>query len=64
MIEPGRSEQENPMLTRVAHVTVRYRWAVIGCWLVLVVVGGFAAGKVSTRWYQSFSIPGQSAYQA
>ena len=52
------------MLTRVAHVTVRYRWAVIGCWLVLVVVGGFAAGKVSTRWYQSFSIPGQSAYQA
>ena len=38
------------MLTRVAHVTVRYRWAVIGCWLVLVVVGGFAAGKVSTRW--------------
>ena len=52
------------MLTRVAHMTVRYRWAVIGCWLVLVVVGGFAAGKVSTRWYQSFSIPGQSAYQA
>jgi RND superfamily putative drug exporter len=64
VIESGRSEQENPMLTRVAHVTVRYRWAVIGCWLVLVVVGGFAAGKVSTRWYQSFSIPGQSAYQA
>ena len=64
VIEPGRCEQENPMLTRLAHVTVRYRWAVIGCWLVLVVVGGFAAGKVSTRWYQSFSIPGQSAYQA
>jgi RND superfamily putative drug exporter len=64
VIEPDRSEQETPMLTRVAHLTVRYRWAVIGCWLVLVVVGGFAAGKVSTRWYQSFSIPGQSAYQA
>src|SRR5579871_518343 len=64
VIESGHSEQENPMLTRVAHVTVRYRWAVIGCWLVLVVVGGFAAGKVSTRWYQSFSVPGQSAYQA
>ena len=52
------------MLTRVAHATVRYRWAVIGCWLVLVVVGGFAAGKMSTRWYQSVSVPGQSAYQA
>ena len=31
------------MLTRVAHVTVRYRWAVIGCWLVLVVVGTIAS---------------------
>ncbi len=52
------------MLTRLAHVTVRYRWVVIACWLVLVVVGGFAAGKMSTRWYQSLSVPGQSAYQA
>jgi putative drug exporter of the RND superfamily len=52
------------MLTRVAHLTVRHRWAVISCWLVLAVLGGFAAGKVSTRWYQSFSIPGKPAYQA
>jgi len=52
------------MLTRLAQLTVRHRWAVISCWLILAVLGGFAAGKVSTRWYQSFSIPGQPAYQA
>ena len=45
------------MLTRLAHLTVRHRWAVIGAWLVLTVFGGFAAGQVSTRWYQSLSIP-------
>src|ERR671936_335597 len=52
------------MLNRLAHVTVRHRWAVIGTWLVLALFGGFAAGKVSTRWYQSLSIPGKPAYEA
>jgi RND superfamily putative drug exporter len=31
---------------------------------VLTLFGAFAAGKVSKRWYQSFSIPGKSAYEA
>ncbi len=52
------------MLTRLAHLTVRHRWAVIGLWLVLTLFGAFAAGKVSSRWYQSLSIPGQPAYEA
>ena len=52
------------MLTRLAHLIVRHRWAVIGAWLVLTLFGGFAAGKVSKRWLQSFSIPGYSAYEA
>jgi putative drug exporter of the RND superfamily len=52
------------MLTRLAHLTVRHRWVVIGAWLVLTLVGAFAAAKVSTRWYQSFSIPGKPAYEA
>src|SRR6266498_1805367 len=52
------------MLTRLAHLTVRHCWAVIGAWLVLTLFGGFAAGKVSTRWYQSLSIPGKPAYEA
>jgi RND superfamily putative drug exporter len=52
------------MLTRLAHLTVRHRWPVIGAWLALTLFGGVAAAKVSTRWYQSFSIPGKPAYEA
>jgi RND superfamily putative drug exporter len=42
----------------------RRRWYVIGVWLALTIFGGYAAGQVSKRWYQSFSIPGKSAYEA
>jgi putative drug exporter of the RND superfamily len=52
------------LLARLAHLVARRRWYVIGIWLVLTVFGGFAAGQVSKRWYQSFSIPGKSAYEA
>ena len=33
-------------------------------WLGLTLFGGFSAGQVSKRWFQSFSIPGYSAYEA
>ena len=52
------------MLTRLAHLIARRRWWVIGVWIALTLFGGFAAGQVSKRWYQSFSIPGKSAYEA
>jgi RND superfamily putative drug exporter len=52
------------MLARLAHIIARHRWKVIGLWIVLTLFGGFAAGQVSKRWYQSFSIPGKSAYEA
>src|SRR5437870_8611695 len=51
-------------LARVAHFVARHRWPVIAVWVVLTLFGGFAAGRVSKRWYQSFSIPGKSAYEA
>jgi putative drug exporter of the RND superfamily len=51
------------LLARLAHVVARHRWPVIGAWLVLTLFGGFAAGQVSKRWFQSFSIPGKSAYE-
>jgi RND superfamily putative drug exporter len=50
-------------LGRLAHLTARYRWPVIVVWIVLTVVGGVAAGKLSTRWYQSTAIPGKPAYE-
>ena len=55
---------DSPKLARLAHVVSRYRWPVIGLWIVLTLVGGVAAGKLSNRWYQEFSVPGKSAYEA
>ena len=52
------------MLERLAHVIVRRRKLVIGAWLVLTLFGAFAAKQVSDRWFESFSIPGYSAYEA
>ena len=52
------------MLTRLARLTIRHRWAVVGTWLVLTLFGVFAAQKVSTRWNQSLSAHGRPAYDA
>src|SRR5262252_3910843 len=52
------------MLARLAHVVSRHRRKVIVAWIALTLFGGFAASQVSKRWYQSFSIPGKSAYEA
>ena len=50
-------------LARLGHFTARYRWPVILLWVVLTLVGGVAAGKLSTRWDQSTAIPGKPAYE-
>jgi RND superfamily putative drug exporter len=52
------------MLARLGHTVAHHRKLVIGIWIVLTLLGAFSAGKVSNRWYQSFSIPGYSAYEA
>ncbi len=57
-------DNDNGRLARLAHFTARHRWRVIAVWVVLTLVGGVAAGKLSSRWYQSFSIPHKSAYEA
>jgi putative drug exporter of the RND superfamily len=51
------------VLSRLAHVVHRRRALVVGVWIVLTIFGGFAAAKVSNRWFESFSIPGYSAYE-
>src|SRR6476620_5148339 len=60
----GGSMMETGRLGRLATFTSRHRWPVIAAWVVLTLIGGVAAGKLSSRWYQSFSIPGKSAYEA
>ena len=52
------------MLARLAHLTIRYRWPMIGLWLFLTLFGVFATSQASSRWFQSTSVPGQPAYEA
>jgi putative drug exporter of the RND superfamily len=51
-------------LARLGHFTARYRWPVIAAWIVLTLFGGYAAGQLSSRWYQSLAVPGKPAYEA
>src|SRR5438445_6745024 len=56
--------EKTPLLARLAHQIVRRRRVVIAVWVVLTLFGGFSAGQVSKRWFESFSIPGYAAYEA
>src|SRR5256886_9245747 len=60
----GAGPEAPPVLARLAHLIVRRRRAVIGVWVLLTVFGAYSAGQVSKRWFESFSIPGYSAYEA
>ena len=64
MAGKGNGTARAGRLEQLAHFTARYRWPVIVAWIVLTVVGGIAAGKLSSRWYQSTAIPGKPAYEA
>src|SRR3954471_21310148 len=62
-MQPQHDANRASRLGILAQLTTRYRWAVIGVWIVLTLVGGMAAGKLSSRWYQSTAIPGKPAYE-
>jgi len=51
------------VLARLAHTVHGHRKIVIGGWILLTVFGVFATSRVSKRWFESFSIPGYSAYE-
>src|ERR1700745_267286 len=55
---------DTSLLGRLAHLISRNRRKVIFAWIALTLFGAFSASQVSKRWYQSFSIPGKSAYEA
>ena len=48
----------------LARATIRGRWLFVGLWIILTIAGAMAAGKLADRWYEQFSIPGYSAYEA
>jgi uncharacterized membrane protein YdfJ with MMPL/SSD domain len=51
------------MLAALGHLIARRRRPVIGLWILLTAFGAFSAQQVSKRWFESFSIPGYSAYE-
>jgi putative drug exporter of the RND superfamily len=51
------------MLAPLAHFVHRHRKLVVGVWAALTLFGAFGAQQVSKRWFESFSIPGYSAYE-
>src|ERR1051325_1750757 len=48
----------------LARLVIRIRWLVVAAWIALTFVGMFSAAKLSDRWFESFSIPGYSGYEA
>jgi RND superfamily putative drug exporter len=52
------------VLERLAHVVIRRRRVVVGVWVLLFLFGIFTSGRLADRWFESFSIPGYSAYEA
>jgi putative drug exporter of the RND superfamily len=60
----GTPPERPPRLASLAHFIVRHRRVVIGTWVVLTLFGAFSASQVSKRWFESFSIPGYSSYEA
>jgi RND superfamily putative drug exporter len=51
------------MLVRLAHLVHRRRGRFVAFWVLLTAFGLFATMRVSDRWFESFSIPGYSAYE-
>jgi RND superfamily putative drug exporter len=58
------TDTNQTLLARLAHVIARRRRWIVGAWAVLTLFGAaVSAPHVSKRWFQSFSIPGYSAYE-
>src|SRR5438132_13107361 len=60
----SRGERAMTPFSSIAHFIAHHRRAVIVVWVLLTLFGAFSASQVSKRWFESFSIPGYSAYEA
>jgi len=61
---PDTPEQDrNTALRRLTGFVLRHRRLVIVAWLVVFLLGGMGAGKVSSRLKFDFSLPGQPGYE-
>src|SRR5690242_14246365 len=63
-IEEAALSTDSSFLGRLARIVLHHRALVIGTWIVLTIIGAFAAPRAVNRMLTTFSIPGSSAYQA
>src|SRR4051812_14110070 len=49
---------------KLGHFVIRRRRWIVGAWIFLLFFGFFATSRLADRWFESFSIPGYSAYEA
>jgi RND superfamily putative drug exporter len=59
----NRSMQNDMWLSRLARLVLRHRRLTFLLWVVLFLVGAFAASRVSNRLTVDFSLPGQPGYE-
>jgi RND superfamily putative drug exporter len=52
------------VLERLAHFVIRRRRWIVLAWLAVFLFGLFTTTRLADRWFESFSIPGYSAYEA
>jgi RND superfamily putative drug exporter len=52
------------VLERLAYFVIRRRRWIVLAWIALLLFGLFTTTRLSDRWFESFSIPGYSAYEA
>jgi putative drug exporter of the RND superfamily len=60
----GERRPARVMMTPLTGFVLRHRRWIVGFWLLALVAGGVAAGKVSQRLSTDFSLPGQPGYLA
>src|SRR6478736_5739664 len=47
---------------RLGHFVIRRRRWIVSIWILSLLVGFVSASQIGKRWFESFSIPGYSAY--
>jgi len=60
---PAVGPRPSTLLGRLARWVLRHRRPVVVVWVVLMIAGGMAAGRVSKRLSFDFSLPGQPGYE-
>ena len=49
---------------RLGHFVIRRRRWIVSLWILSLLVGFVSASQIGKRWFESFSIPGYSAYES